>query len=264
MRLLFLADLHCGNLLGLTPPKWQSEATSTLTRPVWDWYAATLKEIGPVDVLVVNGDAVDGDGHRETLGQLTTDTKEQAEMAAECLGLVKAGRRYMTHGTPYHVVGSCDFEELVAEYVGAQIQDTLLLDANGLRMNVRHVAGRSDIPYGQGTQIAKESVRDLIQAMQEEREPADWTVRAHVHYWIKVEFDGKLAVSLPCLQVPDSIFGRRCRAMYYTLGMALAEVDEKGRGSIELVKMPLRFVRKREYIQCGVTARKSRSRSAKS
>lgn len=263
MRILFLSDLHCGNLLGLTPPKWQSDATSALTRPVWDWYVAKVKELGRVDIVVVNGDAVDGDGHHQTLGQLTTDTKEQAEMACAALSLVNARKRLMTFGTSYHTVGSYDYEELVAEYIDAEIRDTLLLDVNGVKLNVRHVAGRSDIPYGQGTPILKEMVRDLINAMQEEREPADWTIRGHVHYWIKVEIDGKKAVSLPALQVPETIFGRRCRAMYYTVGMAHADIDKNGHGDIVVDKMPLKLVRPKEYIRCGETAR-SRSRSAKS
>lgn len=248
-KILFLSDLHCGSLLGLTPPFYMTEKTKEVSQPLWDGFISIIREVGPVDILVINGDAVNGEGKKETIGHITTDTKEQAEIAAECISCVKAKDIFMTYGTPFHTVGSYSYEEIVAEKVAAEIKDTLLLDVHGVKMNIRHVSGRSDIPYGQGTPLLKEMIRDLVRSMQEEREPADWTIRGHIHYWIKVEMVGRLAAQLPCLQIPQSVFSRKLRTMYYTLGAAIGKIPPNGRSTLELLDISLKFVYNKEYIK---------------
>ena len=45
-----------------------------------------LKEVGPVDILVVNGDAIDGHGKKSNGSELlTTDLLQQVDIAVECL-----------------------------------------------------------------------------------------------------------------------------------------------------------------------------------
>jgi hypothetical protein len=243
-----MGDTHCGNLLGLTPPGWwNAEQTPPTQRPMWEWYTEELKRIGPVDVLVLNGDLVDGEGKKETIGLLTTDIDEQAAIARACVEPVKYKRCFLTYGTPFHTVGTGSYEKRIADALGAPITDTLLLSVGGVRFNVRHVGGRSDIPYGQGTQLYKEVVRDMLHSVIEEFQSADVVVRSHVHYYLHIERSTKDAISLPCYQVPDSVFARTLRTMYYDIGMVVVEVD-KGRVTVDKHLMPLKIVRKREYI----------------
>ncbi len=71
-RLVIISDLHCGHRAGLTPPDWQSDFRKNsktqrnkfaeLQRELWQFYADTINDLRPVDVLVVNGDAIDGKG----------------------------------------------------------------------------------------------------------------------------------------------------------------------------------------------------------
>lgn len=247
-RILALGDTHCGNLLGLTPPGWLCAESPPTQAPMWAWYLEQVKAIGPVDVLVVNGDAVDGEGKKETLGHLTTDIDKQVDIAAACLEPIKAKRTFLTFGTGFHVVGASNYERRLAERLGAPIADTTLLETEGMRFNFRHVAGRSDIPYGQGTQLYKEVVRDMLQSVIEEYPCADVVVRSHVHYYLRIERSTRNAVSLPCFQVPESVFARGLRTMYYDIGLVLFTVD-KGRVTVEPRLMPLKIVRRREYVK---------------
>ena len=95
-RLLVLADLHCGHLVGLTPPAWQTrspkageltkeEKHAAVQREAWAWYKRKVREYGPYDGLVVNGDAIEGCGERSRGTELlTSDRHKQATMAAVC------------------------------------------------------------------------------------------------------------------------------------------------------------------------------------
>jgi len=244
-----MSDLHCGSICGLTPPRYWSEDTRGLQEPFWNWYKDTLKTIGPVDVLVINGDAVDGEGKKESIGHITTDTLKQADIAVECIEMIKVPARaiHAAYGTDFHVLGTYSYEDAVADKLEVTISDSVLLNIRDKRFNFRHACGRSDIPYGQGTQTFKEAILDILRADAGEYEEADITVRAHVHYYCRMEVGRRVALTLPCLQLPFTVFGRRCRHAYYDVGMMLIQVDDAG-VNITPYLMPLVTVQKQEYI----------------
>lgn len=246
-RILVIADTHGGSRLGLTPPEWIPPDTAMVLKPMWNWYEKTVKDIGVVDAAILNGDGVDGEGKKDDLEQLTTDTLKQAEIAAAALSRIRTRRWYLTYGTPYHTVGSYSYEEPLADALNGSIKDTHLLDVEGHKFSFRHVAGRSDTPYGQGTQLFKEAVRDMMLSLLEDREAAEITVRSHVHYFCRMESSRKTAVSTPCFQVPASVFGRRCRHFFYDIGMVLIEVT-RDRVDIQKIIMPLKIVKKQEFV----------------
>lgn len=245
-KLLCVSDTHCGSRLGLTPPEWIPPDTAMVLKPMWEWYKKTVHDIGTCDLAVHVGDAVDGEGKRDDLEQLTTDTLKQADIAVQVLQEVKTKRWRMVYGTPYHTVGTYSYEEPVADALNASIKDTQLINIYGHNFNFRHVVGRSDTAYAQGTQLFKEAVRDQLLAELEEREAAEVIVRAHVHYYYRVENSERVAIVNPCFQVPSSVFGRKCRHFLYNLGMTYMEVT-KERVDIQKIIMPLKIVVRREY-----------------
>lgn len=245
-RLLVISDLHCGHLLGLTPPEYMREDWKPLSMPFWNFFEKTIKEIGPVDYLVINGDMVDGEGKKETIGHLTTDTKKQIDIAAACVDRITRKKTFLTYGTPFHTVGSYSYEEGVSDAIHGIIKDELRIKINGWHLNFRHVIGRSDTPYGQPTQIYKEVVRELIKAMLEDYKAADYIFRSHVHYHFIAGRPGKMGIITPCLQLPDGIFGRKMRAQYYDVGMLLVDITEIV--DIKPILMPLKMVKAQEYI----------------
>ena len=180
MKGVIISDLHCGSLVGLTPPNRIQPEVEKTQLPLWAWYKNEIEKLGAVDFVVGNGDLVDGEGKKDTIGHVTTNTKKQREMAIECLEKIDAKKYYFTYGTPFHATGSEDYEESIAEHFNTEIKDMLYLEIEGHLCRFRHHAGRSDIPYGQGTQLYKEVIRDMLQAIEEETEAAKFLFSSHV------------------------------------------------------------------------------------
>jgi hypothetical protein len=254
---ILAADLHTGHVLGLTPPEFWQGRCKGIQRQAWDWWAAEIKTIGPVDFAVFDGDLIDGPGTKETLGLWTTDVEEQAEAAAQALSIVRAKEKYVCYGTPLHTVSSLSIENLVARRLDAEIRDTLRLKVQGpkweVRFNIRHVQGRSDVPTGQGAQLGKEIIREMLQSLLEDFKPADVLARAHTHYFFELRLAGRRGVSIPCLFLPDpergrSIYARKLRGLYYDFGFIYVEIDNSGEVYIRPRLMPLKYVVPKEYV----------------
>jgi len=243
---------HAGGLLGLTPPDRIDARTRATQEPLWAWYVKALQDIGPVDLAIHLGDMVDGEGKAETLGLFTTDTKDQAALAAESLRLVQTDRWALCYGTPFHTVGTYSYEELVADALSTKIADTQYLEVNGLRISARHVVGRSDTPYGQGTLAHKEVMRDFFLAIREGSEPADLVLRGHVHLFWETGSLTQRGVLCPCLQTPGGIYGRKMRGWGYDMGMLLVTVPASGRlwdVKIDPVSVDFAVRGRREYVK---------------
>lgn len=246
IRCLVLGDTHCGSMAALTPPEWIPPKLEGILQPLWSWYKDSLEAYGPFDVAIGTGDATDGEGKKERLGVLVPDVIEQADMAAVCYAKT-AKKIFLVRGTPFHTSGVCNYEDHTAEAIGAAIADEQFLDLNGLRISVRHALGRSDTAYGQGAPLFKESMRDLSQAIESDTQPADLVIRGHVHYSAEVKIGKRAAVSAPCLQFPESVYGRTCKAFVYHMGFGVLEITGRDDWRYRSVLFPFNIVRKREY-----------------
>ena len=257
-RLLVISDMHCGNVSGLTPPEyWRADLQET-QKPFWDFYTGAIDQIGPVDAVVCNGDAIDGPGRKGTTHHLTTDVGTQAEMAARVIEYPKTKRKFIVRGTGFHVDGDTAYEDYVAAQFGIDAQDELRLEAHGRKLHFRHVVGRSDTPYGQYTQAAKEMVNETLQAEFEDYQGADILGRAHVHYCVKISIaDGatgrmREAFTNPCLELRGpkiSGFVRGLRTWLYHVGFTLIEIDRTGEAFIRPIILPIKQYMPRGY-QC--------------
>lgn len=237
-RILFIADMHCGHRAGLTPPEyWYNPADEDpevqkfleVQKILWDFYERHIVALQPIHTVVVVGDSVDGKGQGSGGTELlTTDRLKQAEIAARCIKLADASHVLMVHGTGYHVGTDEDFESVVAEKVGARIKDKLWLDVSGLTFEIRHQVGRSTIPHGRYTAVAREALWEDLWAIEEERRPADIVVRAHQHYYVKIEDVRREAVILPCL-CGYSKFGVRRSTGLVNIGFLSIDVETRER-----------------------------------
>jgi len=197
------------------------------------------------------GDSVDGQGDKERgIAELELDVERQGDMAAEVLGVVKAAKHYLCFGTPYHSSGSHSYERHVARQLGATIEDTQYLRADGLRISARHVVSRSDTPYGQPGLVAKELIRDLLQAQQDDAPRADIVLRGHVHTYAWIDNGMGYAGIVPCLQLPGGVFGRTQRPWWYRVGVLELRIAD-GYCSQRPHLMTLRDVRRRRYATVG-------------
>jgi hypothetical protein len=93
-------------------------------REGWDWFAGQIDSIRRennayknkgIDILIVNGDAIDGRGEKSKSTELiATDQQEQCDIATECIEYVGAKSILMSRGTPYHTGKGEKWENLMA------------------------------------------------------------------------------------------------------------------------------------------------------
>lgn len=238
-RVVAIGDLHCGHYAGLTPPVFQYRCTvgpnylrkrGALQFECWSWYSKTLASLQPIDVLIVNGDMIDGKGTRSGGTELvTSDMQQQADMAAMCILEAKASKIICTYGTPYHVsADGDDMESIVASKVDATIGGHEWIDVNGCVFDVKHKVGSSQVPHGRHTAIAREHLWNQLWAERDEAPRADVILRSHVHFYDFCGSDDFLAMTLPALQGPGSKYGsRQCSGIIH-YGLVHFDVDDDG------------------------------------
>jgi hypothetical protein len=185
-----VSDLHCGALVGLTPGQYNSAQSDhprdrkleKVRGAVWDWYRATLRRLGRPDLLISNGDAVDGPGHRSGGSELLVPSlTKQADMAAECLLAAKAANIVMTYGTTYHVAdpsGNIDLEDAVADKVSADkigAHEWVRLAGTPTVFDFKHHIGRGE------TNLKNEQLWNTLWAEAGAQPRGDVLVRSHLH-----------------------------------------------------------------------------------
>lgn len=204
---------------GLTHPKWIDEDQAGHLRPFWDWWEKEIKAIGPVDVAVLNGDLTHGPGKRgSSIEMIRSDTKTQADMAIAALSIIDAKVYRISEGTSFHVVSSYEMERPIAEHFHTTLEDTVRLQMNDLKLNFRHYVGSSRTAYAQGTPIYREVVQDLLKSVERGYDPADIYFRSHVHYHAYMGIYPRVGYTLPCLELPKSIYGTNVTHTYYHVG----------------------------------------------
>jgi len=248
--------MHCGHLLGLTPPQYHDDTNRDWLGPLWQFYDATLSQIGKVDAHVFDGDAIDGHQEKDPSALLKPMVNVQTDMAEEAIRLVRARKRYVIRGTGYHTDMQCSYEQYVADALNCDCLDELRIEANGCRLHFRHVVGRSDTPYGQGTPALKEIINEMLAADIEDYDAADVLGRAHVHYatgvWAATGKDGAIrqaytGAGLQLRGPTQSAFTRKLRTWMYHVGMTLIEIDTTGDAVVRPIIFPLKLYAPKEY-----------------
>ena len=237
-RIVVISDLHCGNRAGLTPPDWQykngaasdgMEKWGVIQRAVWGYYSDTLAKLRPIDLLVVNGDAIDGKGEKSGgMELLTADRREQVEMAAQCIRLAKARKVLIIRGTTYHVGKEEDWESVLADQVGAAhcgIHEWV--ESGGVVMDFKHRVSSSIIPHGRNTLVNRSALWNTLWAERGLQPRADILIRSHVHYHVYGGDGRRLVLTTPALQA-WSRYGSL--VMEGTIDVGLIHIDCIGRG----------------------------------
>jgi predicted MPP superfamily phosphohydrolase len=240
-RVVVISDLHCGHQVGLTPPNWQyhydeSEPETWNSKPaktqraVWSYYIDAINRLKPIDILIVNGDAVDGKGEKSGGTELiTSDRRKQADMAVYAIKQAKAKKIVMTFGTPYHTGTGEDWEDSIASEVKAEkIGGHEWYDINGVKFDVKHKVSSSSVPHARMTPLAKEKLWNQVWHAEHELQPeSDVIIRSHVHFHCFCGGPNWLAMSTPALQGFGSKFGARQCAGLVHVGLIKFDVTSK-------------------------------------
>lgn len=236
-RMVFISDLHCGHETGLTPPDWNPIYSThsekyplyRMRRAMWKFYADTMEELQPIHALCINGDGTDGKGKKSGSTELlTADRIEQADMVIAAADEAKAEKVVVTSGTPYHTGNSEDFEKLVAKHYGVPLDHRVWPEINGVVFDVRHAIGRSSIPHGRMTPLAREKLWSGLMAEHGEYPRAHVVVRSHTHYFAYCGGYGWLGIITPSLQ-GHTKFGESQVSGTVDFGIVWFDIPESGK-----------------------------------
>jgi len=246
-NVLVIADLHCGSIVGITPPQYQQGENRKDQIALWETATGMVEKFkekfGPVDVLINVGDNLEGKCSRwGATDVITTKIRTQIDMATEFILGIGATDIVMVRGTPYHVGAEEDWEDYLARDVGAEIRDHAFIEIEGVNFSVKHLVAASSIPHGRHTAVAREKLWDILWSIEKEQHPkSDVILRAHVHYFSYCGDDSFLGITCPALQGLGSKYGTRmcsgtvdfgmvyffCDKGKYQWGWDIALVDEQ-------------------------------------
>jgi hypothetical protein len=233
-RVVAMGDLHCGHRVGLTPPRFQSATCGHkyhhIQIELWDQYTEIIDSLKPIDILLVNGDLIDGRGKMSGGVELIAISRmKQVEIAIECLEYCEADKIVITRGTPYHTGKKEDFEDLIFKGVKAhKIGDHEWPEVNGLIFDMKHKVGNTSIPHGKGMAINKDKLWNEIWADRGLQPRATVLLRSHIH-WFFETYDGYTrCIYLPALQGMGSKFGARECSGIVDWGLVYFDVKKDG------------------------------------
>lgn len=236
-RVVVVSDMHCGHRVGLTPPGWQMAPQNAERRKwakaqkkLWDFYAQTIDSLRPIDILLVNGDCIDGRGGKSGGIELSfVSQQEQCDVAAECIGYVKAPIIIMARGTDYHTGQVEEHEDDIAQQVGARkIGNHEWVDVNGLVFDLKHHVGSSTIPHGRHTAVARDRLWSILWAERGQAPKGDIYIRSHVHFFNYCGGQDWLGMTTPALQGLGGRYGSKRLSGVVDFGVVSFDVDKSG------------------------------------
>ena len=237
-KVVIISDLHCGGNTGLTHPDFEHRPSDRsplrayykTRRACWKWFEGTIRLIGKVDVLVINGDAIDGKNDKTGgLDLITSDPSEQVNMVCAIVEVVRPKHVLMTRGTDYHTGKITSFENMIADrYDNTTIDDSLSVAISGVVFDVKHEVGRSDSEQSQHTAVASEALQNILLAERSLVPKADIIIRSHVHYFKYCGGADWVAMTTPALQWSSSFGRKRKRTGHTDFGFVAFDIVGKG------------------------------------
>lgn len=234
-RVVVISDTHCGHMVGLTPPGWQSlsgslEKFGEMQKAVWSFYSGWMEKLQPIDLLIINGDCIEGKGERSGGTELIeADRGEQVKMSVRCIEEARAEKIVIVYGTPYHTGATEDFENQVADGVRAwKIGGHEWIDVNGVIFDCKHFIGSSSVPHARHTAPARDALWNKLWSIDDQQPRADYIIRSHVHYYTVQGDKDFTAFTTPAFQGYGSKYGIRKCSGRVDVGLMWFDVSEEG------------------------------------
>ena len=248
---LILNDLHVGSDLAPMPKQFKTpchrtgdvniarpNAVQKLLNKCWDHMLGNLPKLKGV---IVNGDMCDGPNKRGIgKNEWTTDLGQQVDACAQMLKQIKeaTGVRnwYFTQGSEYHVLDDRSLDAAVAEKMGGEFDDELVIEAlnNEFRIHAHHVinGGMGAWQY-RTTSLARDMMLMELNSADQEYGSINWVLRAHAHYFVNVNFSASKGGTINCgWQAKTRFSVKKGMVNVPKIGYSLLKIYDDGSGTI--------------------------------
>ena len=236
---VILADIHGGHLFGLTMPDHQltpnqaegshfRQKAYDWQRATADWFQAEIQRLGPIDIAVSNGDAIEGKGYRSGGTELlTSDRHQQCSIAEAVIRSTAAPRVLIIRGTPSHTGEDEDWEDTLADRFGVEAQDHAWLQHGSVVMDFKHHLGSSTVPRTAPPALARDTVWNLLWSERDLQPKSNFFVRSHLHEYFHTGNADFTALVTPALQGWTK-YGAKRMSKTITYGFVSFRFDEEG------------------------------------
>jgi hypothetical protein len=230
-----ISDPHCGSHYGVLSPRSEDYKLKPGQRYLHKCLMWLAKNWPPLDLLIWNGDLVDGDQYKSKhAGLHTSILGEQWDIAIEVVEdfakINKPRKMVRIDGTPYHEgfdrAGKV-FDEHFKEYPSAYVGDILDLKLEGgAILNVKHQPEGGGGMY-KGMILDREVLWTIVDEATNGAPKATHIIRSHLHCGLSLSTMGKVISLTPCFQLQTP----HARKAHYrrwqpTIGGVLIERDE--------------------------------------
>ena len=153
-RIVIVTDYHIGNNSAM----W-NVGGNPVQLEIREKHSLIVKAWKRPDIVVLNGDGIDGPGKRNNFDIHETDVGLQADVCAGFINEFKAKEGFIVAGTDYHCTGDTDHERMIGMALESdwdgKVHWELLLNVNGYRMHFRHHHSASAVKHGRFTAMAR-------------------------------------------------------------------------------------------------------------
>lgn len=211
LKILAIGDLHLGSNSAIMLPEFviPSSGMKMYANPLQMFYferfCKMLELVGDVDILILNGDLVEGPNKRNNgLGVWSTDIHDQACAASQLIDMIRCKKIYVSQGSTYHT-GNPTGDKIVCDLIkGDWVGDWQFIEINNtLTIHLRHHGDFSSTPYSRCTSQRKEA---LIARSQDTN--VDIYIRSHTHHFNYSGDAYDLSISVPCWKGIDAFIGK--------------------------------------------------------
>ena len=223
-RILVISDLHVGSTTALCSERPVISDQNTYYVPnemqrvllkAWKDMIKEATRQGGIDLLVINGECVDGANLKQA-GQQTwsSNLDDQMNDSKKLIDMIPYKQVMILRGSNYHdQIDGTNLEEIMASklrdvipykaYGGEGKTDYFAyIKIHGKIFNFTHHIGFSRQKTNRANAMARE-----MKAMHFQHDTlgrADVFIRSHVHYLVHVEFSNTHGVITPCWKYPDA------------------------------------------------------------
>lgn len=205
-KVLIVNDLHCGSVYGLGVPNFVGGGGYTLpftetNRFLYDRWLQMINTVGHVDLVVANGDLVEGLNKKKNGAEtLTPYIADQSKIAAELLKQIDAEEYAFTGGSGYHMGQDINGDQEVCDKVGGTwFGPDGYIKIEGIKIHVRHVANYSKLPHSRATPILFDFLIAAIQG-----DDTNIFIRSHTHKFVYAGTHNRLGFTTPCWKGVDT------------------------------------------------------------
>jgi hypothetical protein len=212
--LLALGDTHIGNEGSVMPEEVNSDELipgrnrryfpNQIQKELLKKWYAMVDDCPRPDVLLLNGDLVDGKNYKESgMGTWTTDVHLQSQTLKELVSMLKPRKIVGTSGSPYHSDRNPNMDKIAVEACGGTFRGGYAaLNIDGIRVHAQHKVSVSKSTWQyRSTPVGRAMV--LAALNESDFGHYDVILKSHAHYYCYVGYSNSLGIILPAWKAYD-------------------------------------------------------------